>query len=118
MHSKRDIQALLDQMTAANRAGDADACAKLFTSEAQLHSPFGPAAVGRDAIRRVHKEWTAEANTKGFAIIDHGSSNDMAWCLARFSEGDAAGGGSSLIVLEKQSDMRWLIRACCLYEDE
>ena len=118
MLSKDDIQTLLDQMATAYRAGDADACAAMFTQDAQLHSPFGPPAVGRDAIRDVHAEWTSEPNTKSFAIIDHGSTIDMAWCLARFSEGDVTGDGTSLVVFAKQQSGLWLIRACCLYEGD
>lgn len=118
MLSKSEIQSLLDQMAAAYRAGDAAACAAMFAENAQLHSPFGPPSTGREAIRVLHEEWTAEPNTKKFSIIDHGSAGDMAWCLARFSEGDVTGDGTSLIVFEKQQTASWLIRACCLYEGD
>lgn len=118
MLSKTGIQVLLDDMAAAYRAGDAEGCAALFCKDAQLHSPFGPPAIGRNAILDLHREWVAEPNNKQFLILDHGSGDNMAWCLARFSEGDGAEDGTSLLVLEPQKDGAWLIRACCLYEGD
>ena len=116
---KTDIQTLLDRMAIAYSAGDAAACAEMFAMNAQLHSPFGPAAVGRPAIEELHRDWVADSTSKSFTILDHGSEEALAWCLCRFSEGDVTGDGTSLIVLERQEHHHtWLIRICCLHGDE
>ena len=118
MLSKTDIRTLLDQMAAAYSAGDAVACAEMFAMNAQLHSPFGPPAVGRPAIEKLHRDWVADSTAKSFTILDYGSEGALAWCLCRFSEGDVTGDGTSLIVLQQQEDDgAWLIRSCCLHGD-
>ena len=115
MIDREGIQELLDRMARAYVQSDAKACADMFTDTAQLHSPFGPPARGRAEIEALHLEWTAEPSDKRFNILDYGSSADLAWCLCRFSEGDLAGNGTSLIVLDRQSSGNWLIRSCCLH---
>jgi ketosteroid isomerase-like protein len=112
------MQAVLDRMARCYSAGDARACAALFAENAQLHSPFGPPAVGRAQIEALHEEWVAEpGGDKQFAIVDCGSTDSLAWCLCRFSEGSVAGDGTSLIVLEQSGSGDWLIRSCCLHGD-
>ena len=118
MLSREDIQAVLDQMAHAYSRGDAHAVALLFAEDAQLHSPFAPPAIGRAAIEVLHQDWTAEPSDKTFTVIDWGSTQDMAWCLCRFSEGDEAGCGTSLVVLQPSADGIWRIRSCCLFGDE
>lgn len=117
MISKDEMQALLDRMASAYSAGDAKACAAIFSEDAQLHSPFGAPAIGRQAIETLHVEWTAEPGNKTFKILDWGSGESIAWCLCRFSEGDVTGDGTSLIVLERGSAGDWLVRSCCLHGD-
>ncbi|MFK7745374.1 MAG: nuclear transport factor 2 family protein [Roseobacter sp.] len=117
MLSKNDIQAFLDRMARAYCAQDAQACAALFTENAQVHSPFGAPAVGRAAIEALHRDWVSEPSAKAFLILDHGSADTLAWCLCRFSEGDKTGDGTSLLVMEQQPDGAWLIRSCCLHGD-
>ena len=116
MLSRDDIQKLLDRMAKVYTAGDAAGCAAMFTENAQLHSPFGPPAVGRRAIYHLHEEWVADSGTKVFSILDFGSTDSLGWCLCRFSE-DGVEEGTSLLVLEQQSDGIWLIRSCCLHGD-
>ena len=117
MLSRDDIQGLLDRMAAAYSVGDAAACANMFTDNAQLHSPFAPPAIGRAALLSLHEDWTSEGGDKRFSILDFGCTHGLAWCLCRFSEGDVAGDGTSLIVLERGADDVWLIRSCCLHGD-
>lgn len=117
MLTRQRMQDLLDAMARSYVAGDAKACAAMFSETAHLHSPFAPAAVGRSAIEALHVEWTAEAHAKGFTILDFGSTEAMAWCLCRFSEGEVTGNGTSLLVLEPDAAGHWLIRACCLHGD-
>jgi ketosteroid isomerase-like protein len=117
MLTRDRMQDLLDAMARSYAAGDAAACAAFFGDTAQLHSPFGPPAVGRAAIEALHAEWTATPSAKSFTIIDHGSGDSLAWCLCRFSEGDVTGEGTSLVVLERAPSGDWLIRSCCLHGD-
>jgi uncharacterized protein (TIGR02246 family) len=62
-------QALMDQMAAAYRAGDAAGCAALFSADAVLFSPYATAARGRNAIEALHGVWTAAANSKQLTVI-------------------------------------------------
>ncbi|SMX38400.1 YybH family protein [Maliponia aquimaris] len=112
-----EAQALIDLYVAAYRVGDAEGCAALFTADAELYSPFGPPARGRQAIAETHAEWTSEGagtGAKTMTVLSAGRSGDMAWCLVGFAEG-AAGGGVSLNVLHRQGD-GWRIRMCSLNE--
>lgn len=117
MLSKEEMQGFLDRMATAYSKGDACGCAAMFAPDAQLHSSFGPPAIGRAAIEELHREWTAEPSKKRFSILDNGSADQLAWCLCRFSEGNETGDGSSLIVLERNPTGNWLIRSCCLHSD-
>jgi uncharacterized protein (TIGR02246 family) len=115
MDVKEALQDLMDRYVAAYRAGDSAGCAAVFTENAELRSPYGPAAIGRDAIARTHEEWTAEgAEGKRIDVVSAGVSGDLAWCLAAFSEGSETGEGKSLSVLERQPGGSWLIRMCSL----
>ena len=52
---------------------------------------------------------------KEIKVVSAGTSGDLGWCLAHFSEG-STGHGTSLNILERQSDGRWLITHCSLNE--
>jgi len=112
-----EAQALMDRMSDAYRAGDAAACARLFTTDAALFSPYAAAARGRNAIEALHREWTATPNSKRLTVIDAGSSGDLGWCLAAYSEEYVTGNGSSHCTLVRQADGNWLIRLCSLNSD-
>ncbi|WP_068115567.1 YybH family protein [Tropicimonas marinistellae] len=115
MSLQAELQALFDRYAAAYRAADTEACAAVFAEDAVLISPFGPTAVGRAAIAKTHGDWVNEdAEGKEVAITACGGGGDFAWCLAAYREGDHAGDGTSLNVLERQSDGHWLIRVCSL----
>ena len=113
--TEEELQAYLDQMAAAYSAGDAKACADLFTQDAQLHSSFAPPAIGRAAIRALHEDWVAEPSAKSFVLVDHGCAGDIAWCVCRFSEGHETGDGTSQLIFEGQTNGTWLARSCCLF---
>ena len=117
MLTREAMQTMLDRMADHYVARDAAGCAAMFHEDAQLHSPYAPPAAGRSDIEALHVDWTAEATGKRFDIVDFGSTATMAWCLARFSEGEVTGDGTSLIVLEADASGAWLIRACCLHGD-
>jgi ketosteroid isomerase-like protein len=111
-----ELQGVLGSYVSAYRKGDAHGCAAVFTSDALLISPFGPAARGRDEIKAMHEGWTGEGGEdKHMEIVEFGGTNGLAWCLARFSE-ESAGEGTSLNVFERQPNGAWLIRICSLNE--
>jgi ketosteroid isomerase-like protein len=117
MTLREDIQGWLDQMAEAYAAGDAAACAGMFTEDATLHSPFAPCAHGRAQIEALHREWTPTATAKLFDILAFGGTGDLAWVLARFSEGETSS-GTTLAVLERGEGESWLCRACSLNEEQ
>ena len=81
-----------------------------------MHSPFGPPAVGRQAIEDTHAEWVSEgADNKQITVSSAEKDGDLGWCIAQFREG-TTGEGTSLNVLARQSDGRWLITYCSLNE--
>ncbi len=115
MSIRDDLQNLFNIYAAAYQAGDATACAALFALNGQLYSPYAPSARGRAAIEALHKVWTQEGGGgKRLIVIDAGGSGDLAWCLATFSERQADGDGTSLNILERHADGKWLIRVCSL----
>lgn len=116
MTYKTIFQKLFDRYVASYRSADAVGCASVFTSEAELYSPYGPAAVGRTAIEATHQEWVNEgAENKEIDVVDAGGSGDVGWCLAHYSEG-STGRGTSLNVLGRQPDANWQITHCSLNE--
>ncbi len=109
------LQRLYDGCAAAYRAGDARACAAYFVTTGELYSPYAPPARGRDAIEALHRDWTADGGgDKRLAVLEAGRSGQLAWCLARFSEGLETGDGTSLNIFERQEDGTWLIRISSL----
>ena len=115
MKDRRAMEELLARYVSAYRAGDSDGCAAAFTRDGELRSPFGPAAIGRAAIAEVHADWTADDSAgKRLEIRSLGISGDLAWCLCAFQDGEDAGEGESLCVLDRQPDGGWLIRMCSL----
>lgn len=117
MTLREDIQCWLDQMAHAYAAGDATACARMFSEDATLHSPFAPPAHGRAEIETLHREWTRTATAKRFDILSFGGSGYFALVLARFSEGDT-GAGTTLVVLDRSEGTGWLCKACSLNEEQ
>lgn len=112
-----DLQELMNTMAKAYRAGDAAGCASLFVPGGELYSPYAPPARGRGAIEALHQEWTQGGENKQLKVIDAGSSGDLAWCHAAYSEGEVSGNGTSLSVFERQAEGHWLIRICMLNSD-
>jgi ketosteroid isomerase-like protein len=117
MTIKDELQFFMNAMAVSYSAGDALACAEMFTADAKLISPYAPTARGRKEIEELHKIWTAGVRNKMLHVIEAGGSGDVAWCLANFSEGEVTGEGTSLCVFERQHDSNWLIRICSLNEE-
>jgi len=113
-----DLQNFADEMAAAYSICDAAACAEMFTEDGELHSAFGPPAIGRAAIEALHRDWAAEPSQKSMTVASVGQSGDMAWALLRFSEESVTGDGTSLCVFERADKGEWLIKMCCLHGDD
>lgn len=113
---KQECQNLLDHYVTCYQQGDAKGCASVYTPHAEMYSPFGPPAIGRQAIEDTHTEWVTEgAENKQIIVSNASRDGDLGWCVAEFSEG-STGEGVSLNVLERQSDGGWLITRCSLNE--
>ena len=116
MNFQDECQQLLDQYVSYYRQGDAAGCASVYVLDAELYSPFGPPALGRQAIEAIHKEWLEEgAENKQITVSSAGVRDDLGWCIARFSEG-TTGSGSSMNILARQPDGSWAITHCSLNE--
>ena len=116
MSFKQECQMLFDHYVACYRQADANGCASVFAAQAELYSPFGPPAIGRQAVEETHAEWVAEgAENKKVTVSSAGRDGELGWCLAEFSEG-TTGEGVSLAVLARQPDGSWLITHCSLNE--
>ena len=115
MSTLPNFQELLDRMTLAYRAGDAAACAAMFTTDAQLHSPYAPPAIGRAAIQALHAEWVGEGvDDKELVVVEAGGSEGSAWSLNRYSEHGGQVQGTSLIVWQLDDNGEWRVRMCSL----
>jgi len=126
MSLREELQALLDLYVASYEAGDAAACASFYLPEGAIFSPYGPAATGTDAIRGLHDDWfRLDEKNKKITVVDAGEQGALAWCLAEYSA-DIAGtdntfereAGTTLSVLERQSDGSWRIRYSSLNSAE
>jgi uncharacterized protein (TIGR02246 family) len=115
MSIREELQDLLDAYAKAYQAGDALACANMYTPQGELHSPYAPPARGRSEIEEIHRVWTQYVSgEKKLAIVEADSSGDLAWCLATYTEGQVTGNGTSLNILERQPDGSWLVRLSSL----
>lgn len=113
-----DFQDLLDRMTASYRAGDAAACAAMFTLDAQLYSPYAAPAFGREAIEALHHEWThGECRTRSCKF----SSREDRMTQRGPSMHTPRTGESSRkfpAVWQRGRDRVWRIRICSLNDDQ
>ncbi len=86
MNLVQDIQSLFDTYVAAYETGNAEGCAAIYTEDGQVHSPFGPPAVGRAAIAATHAEWFTEGEENKSVIVHEAeASGDLAYCLAAYN---------------------------------
>ena len=116
MSFKQVCQKLLEHYVTCYQQGDAKGCASVFAEHAEMYSPFGPPAIGRQAIEDTHAEWVSEGAENKHIIVSNASRDgDLGWCIAEFSEG-STGEGVSLNVLSRQLDGSWLITHCSLNE--
>lgn len=116
MSFKQECEELLSQYVSSYQQGDAKGCAAVYAKNAEMFSPFGPPAIGRQAIEDAHADWVAKgADSKQIIVMSASREGDLGWCVAEFSEG-STGQGVSLNVLARQPDGNWLITHCSLNE--
>jgi ketosteroid isomerase-like protein len=117
MDLQKEYRQLIDRYVSYYREGDAAGCASVYSLEAELYSPFGPPGIGRQAIEAIHTEWVEDgAEDKQINILSAGHSDDLGWCIGRFSEG-TTGSGYSMNILARQPDGSWAITHCSLNEE-
>ena len=105
---------LVDAYLAAYRAQDADGCARAFTMDSALFSPFGPPARGRAAIAKAHSEWfTFQEEDKRLEVSEFCENGKSGHCLLSWSgrvpnkeepSGFSTESGLSLCVLKLTDD--------------
>ena len=112
------IGAILEEVGAAHRAGDAERWAALFASDAILMTENGPSAVGRESMTRmardVFRTFTSTAKIEPVELEVGGD-----WAFARTSVSGTftpkAGGapiqldGKEIVIFRRQSDGTWKI---------
>ena len=115
---KQECQKLFDHYVSCYQKGDAKGCASVYEIHAELYSPYGPPAIGRQSIEQTHVEWVSEgAENKQIIVLTANREGDLGWCVAKFSEG-STGEGVSLTILARQPDDSWLITHCSLNETQ
>lgn len=112
------FQAVIDRYLAACAAADAAGCAALYAENGEVHSPFGPPAIGQAQIEAAHLSWFEDGETnKLMAVTRAGTDGNLGDCLVGF-EADVPGEnghmerfrGTSLNVMERRSDGVWTIK--------
>lgn len=117
MTTADQIQALLQGYLEAYRNKDAAACAACYAPDAVLYSSYAAPARGRLAIEGLHRDWLSDGGEdKTLDILQSGSDQNSAWCVARFADGDRSSEGFSLNVFERDATGIWLIKASSLSE--
>ena len=122
------FQAVIDRYLAAYAAHDAAGCAAVYAPDAEVHSPFGQAAIGTAVIAAIHRDWFEDGETnKTMRVIRAGIDGNLGYCLVHFEadvpgDGGGQGGGmdrfrgSSLNVMQRGADGIWTITLTSLNE--
>jgi ketosteroid isomerase-like protein len=107
--SKDQLMQLVNAYLVAYSAKDSDGCARTFTPDGALFSPYGPPARGRKAIAATHLEWFDEnEEDKHLEVLEFNENGESGSCLlgwsARVPDANGARGfrtvsGVSLCVL-------------------
>jgi len=112
--TENQLMKTVEAYFAAYGAQDQDGCARTFTPDGALFSPYGPAARGRAAIAATHLEWFAEdEQDKRFELLEFHGNGVCGHCVLGWSarvpdENGPSGfrrvGGVSLAVLTVADD--------------
>jgi uncharacterized protein (TIGR02246 family) len=121
-HAKEAMQHLFDQWVRSFSVGEIEESVSLYTENGAIYSPYGSPAIGRDEIRRTHKEWmdSGEKNKK-ITVIEAQSDGDLAYCVATYAGDypDANGtliteSGTSVNIARRQLDGSWRLHISSL----
>lgn len=117
-----EIQAVMDIYLDAYRRKDSAGCAGVYLADGALYSPFGPPAIGQDALCATHEAWFAEdEENKTLTVLEARSDGALAYCLAAYSADvrmadgrTQRDGGTNLSVLVRQDGGGWRIKCSSL----
>jgi ketosteroid isomerase-like protein len=109
-------------LAAAMNDGDVEGCLGFHTADGAIYSPYGPPAMGREALRATYRDWLgAGERKKRFRVRAAGGCEALGWCLLDYSSDfpDGAGTlvterGQSLNVMELGSDGVWRAKVSSL----
>lgn len=120
-----ELQVLFDEYVESYNPVDIDKCAELYTEGGAIYSPYGAAAIGRNAIRNMHRQWldTAETNKK-IVVLEAYRDGDLAYCICSYS-GDyrrqdgsmAKESGTSLNIVRRKPGGLWRLHISSLSSD-
>jgi len=96
MAPEDEIRELMTAYAAAFNRRDAVALSALYSEDGAIYSPYGPAAIGRDAIHAAHRDWLAEGEeNKRLRIRDLRCDADMAFCVVEYAADYPQGDGTA-----------------------
>ena len=125
MTIKSEMQALVDAWVEVYSAGDIDGALAFYSDDAAIYSPYGPAAIGIEALRATHAAWHASGETnKKVVVLNAESDGNLAYWLASYS-GDypqpdgtvLTECGVSVNVAKRQADGMWRFIVSSLNSD-
>ena len=126
MSVRDELEALCALWLESFSSGDVAACADLYTEDGAIYSPYGPPAIGREAITQTHQAWLDSGETnKKVEVLDAGGDGDTTYLVASYS-GDyptedgsyQTESGKVLSVCTRQTDGRWKFHISSLNSDE
>ena len=86
MNIRDEMQDLNDKWVRQFGEGDIEACVEMYTENGAIYSPYGPAAVGWDAIRDTFREWhEAGEQNKQVKVLEASSDGAIAYFTATYS---------------------------------
>ena len=126
MSIQGELDALMALWLQAFSRGDIEACTDLYTENGAIYSPYGPAAIGREAIMQTQQAWFDAGETnKKLEIVNAGGDGDTAYCVTSYSGDYPTGDGSyhtesgkALNVFLRQPDGHWKFHISSLNSDE
>lgn len=81
-----EMQGLNDKWVEHFSEGDIEACVEMHTENGAIYSPYGSAAVGRDAIRDIYGEWhEAGEQNKQIKVLEADCDGAIAYFTATYS---------------------------------
>ena len=121
-----EMQELMARWVHCFSSGDIEGAAALFCDDGAIYSPYGPAAIGRDAVRATHEAWSAAGEmNKTITVIRSEARGGLAYCLAAYS-GDYPQDdgtllnecGTSLNIAKRQDNGTWKFLISSLNSDK